>query len=52
MTTPSHPALSARYDTRVGARQEAAVASGLTPHTLRYYERSGLLDPTSRASPS
>lgn len=30
---------------------EAASATGLTPHTLRYYERDGLLlDPVDRAS--
>jgi DNA-binding transcriptional MerR regulator len=27
---------------------EAAEASGLTAHTLRYYERAGLLDPVGR----
>ncbi len=27
---------------------EAAQASGLSPHTLRYYERAGLLEPVSR----
>jgi DNA-binding transcriptional MerR regulator len=27
---------------------EAAEASGLSAHTLRYYERTGLLDPVSR----
>jgi DNA-binding transcriptional MerR regulator len=27
---------------------EAAQASGLTAHTLRYYERAGLLDPVGR----
>jgi DNA-binding transcriptional MerR regulator len=27
---------------------EAAKASGLTAHTLRYYERAGLLDPVGR----
>jgi DNA-binding transcriptional MerR regulator len=27
---------------------EAAEASGLSAHTLRYYERAGLLDPVSR----
>jgi DNA-binding transcriptional MerR regulator len=27
---------------------EAAEASGLTAHTLRYYERAGLLEPVSR----
>jgi len=27
---------------------EAAEASGLTAHTLRYYERAGLLDPIGR----
>jgi DNA-binding transcriptional MerR regulator len=27
---------------------EAAEASGLTAHTLRYYERAGLLDPVAR----
>jgi DNA-binding transcriptional MerR regulator len=32
---------------------DAAVATGLTTHTLRYYERAGLmLDPVSRASSS
>jgi len=29
--------------------QEAATQSGLTTHTLRYYERIGLLDPPTRA---
>jgi DNA-binding transcriptional MerR regulator len=29
---------------------EAAEASGLTAHTLRYYERAGLLDPIDRGS--
>ena len=29
---------------------EAAVTTGLSVHTLRYYERIGLLDPISRAS--
>lgn len=28
--------------------QEAAAATGLTAHTLRYYERIGLLDPIPR----
>ena len=27
---------------------EAAEASGLSPHTLRYYERAGLLEPVER----
>ena len=27
---------------------EAAEASGLSAHTLRYYERTGLLEPVSR----
>jgi DNA-binding transcriptional MerR regulator len=27
---------------------EAAQAAGLSPHTLRYYERAGLLEPVSR----
>ena len=30
--------------------QEAAGRSGLTPYTLRYYERIGLLDPPARAT--
>jgi DNA-binding transcriptional MerR regulator len=29
--------------------QEAAEHAGLTAHTLRYYERVGLLDPVRRA---
>jgi DNA-binding transcriptional MerR regulator len=29
--------------------QEAARATGLTPHTLRYYERVGLIHPIDRA---
>ena len=29
--------------------QEVAQATGLTPHTLRYYERIGLIHPISRA---
>ena len=29
---------------------EAARVSGLSAHTLRYYERAGLLDPVDRAS--
>src|ERR1700710_621199 len=29
---------------------EAAEASGLTAHTLRYYERAGLLDPVGRGT--
>ena len=29
---------------------EAAEASGLTAHTLRYYERAGLLDPVGRGA--
>src|SRR3954471_21237732 len=29
---------------------EAAQASGLTAHTLRYYERAGLLDPVGRVA--
>src|SRR5882672_10055466 len=29
---------------------DAARASGVTPHTLRYYERAGLLDPVDRAA--
>jgi DNA-binding transcriptional MerR regulator len=29
---------------------EAAQASGLTAHTLRYYERAGLLDPVDRGA--
>jgi DNA-binding transcriptional MerR regulator len=27
----------------------AAVATGVSPHTLRYYERAGLIDPVGRA---
>jgi len=30
--------------------QEAAERSGLSAHTLRYYERIGLLDPVARAT--
>jgi DNA-binding transcriptional MerR regulator len=29
---------------------DAARASGVTAHTLRYYERAGLLDPVDRAA--
>ncbi|HVI56881.1 MAG TPA: MerR family transcriptional regulator [Luteibacter sp.] len=29
---------------------EAALATGLTPHTLRYYEQIGLIDPVPRRS--
>ena len=29
---------------------EAAEASGVSAHTLRYYEREGILDPVGRAS--
>ena len=29
---------------------DAARASGVSPHTLRYYERAGLLDPVDRAA--
>jgi DNA-binding transcriptional MerR regulator len=32
--------------------QQAAVATGLTVHTLRYYERVGLIDPVGRAGNS
>src|ERR1700722_19106402 len=28
---------------------DAAAATGLSPHTLRYYERAGLIDPVGRA---
>jgi DNA-binding transcriptional MerR regulator len=28
---------------------DAAVATGVSPHTLRYYERAGLIDPVGRA---
>jgi DNA-binding transcriptional MerR regulator len=34
--------------TRPLSISEAAEASGLTAHTLRYYERAGLLEPVSR----
>jgi DNA-binding transcriptional MerR regulator len=27
---------------------DAGVATGLSPHTLRYYERTGLIDPVGR----
>jgi DNA-binding transcriptional MerR regulator len=27
---------------------DAGVATGLSPHTLRYYERAGLIDPVGR----
>lgn len=38
-------------DTRTLTIAEAAAATGLTPHTLRYYERDGLLlDDVERAS--
>jgi len=40
MTIPTAPILSIA---------EAAVETGLTAHTLRYYERVGLLDPVQRA---
>ena len=29
---------------------EAAEASGVSAHTLRYYERAGLVEPVSRAA--
>ena len=28
---------------------DAGAATGLSPHTLRYYERAGLIDPVGRA---
>jgi DNA-binding transcriptional MerR regulator len=28
---------------------DAALATGVSPHTLRYYERAGLIDPVGRA---
>jgi DNA-binding transcriptional MerR regulator len=28
---------------------DAAAATGVSPHTLRYYERAGLIDPVGRA---
>jgi len=28
---------------------DAAVATGVNPHTLRYYERAGLIEPVGRA---
>jgi DNA-binding transcriptional MerR regulator len=31
---------------------DAAAATGLSPHTLRYYERAGLIDPVGRAGSS
>jgi DNA-binding transcriptional MerR regulator len=34
--------------TRPLSISEAAEASGLSAHTLRYYERAGLLEPVSR----
>ena len=38
-------------DSRTRTIAEAAAATGLTPHTLRYYERDGLLlDDVERAS--
>jgi DNA-binding transcriptional MerR regulator len=33
---------------RVLSIAEAAEATGLSAHTLRYYERTGLLEPVSR----
>jgi MerR family regulatory protein len=27
---------------------DAAVVTGVSPHTLRYYERAGLIDPVGR----
>jgi DNA-binding transcriptional MerR regulator len=36
-------------DTTYFTIQEAAVKTGLTVHTLRYYERIGLLMPIGRA---
>jgi DNA-binding transcriptional MerR regulator len=41
MVTAEHPPLALSV-------AEAAEASGLSPHTLRYYERAGLLEPVSR----
>jgi DNA-binding transcriptional MerR regulator len=34
--------------TRVSSIAEAAEATGLSAHTLRYYERAGLLEPVDR----
>jgi DNA-binding transcriptional MerR regulator len=31
---------------------DAGAAAGLSPHTLRYYERAGLIDPVGRAESS
>ena len=31
---------------------DAALATGVSPHTLRYYERAGLIDPVGRAGSS
>ena len=31
---------------------DAGAATGLSPHTLRYYERAGLIDPVGRAESS
>ncbi|MBV2153851.1 MerR family transcriptional regulator [Kitasatospora sp. SUK 42] len=62
MATPAHAAgprsCSEVYNNPVGdsdptARHtisEVAAASGLTAHTLRWYERIGLLDPVDRAA--
>jgi len=41
MVTVEHPP-------RALSVTEAAEAAGLSPHTLRYYERAGLLEPVSR----
>jgi DNA-binding transcriptional MerR regulator len=40
--------VTAEYPPRALSVAEAAEASGLSPHTLRYYERAGLLEPVSR----
>jgi DNA-binding transcriptional MerR regulator len=39
---------STEISTRPLSISEAADASGLSAHTLRYYERAGLLEPVSR----
>jgi len=40
--------VAAEYAERELSIAEAADVSGLSPHTLRYYERAGLLEPVGR----